>query len=118
MDHYVTTRSERQRRIWQELFYLDALPVRDPFPYEAIVADGRSAYFYTMDSARMTAMQLHRLAARVTARQPGASYVAVLDEIRLHGWPIDAMFCELVEPARKKKPAVTVQTAATAAARM
>lgn len=107
MDHYVTTRSERQRRIWQELFYLDALPVRDPFPHEEIGANGVSAYFYRLDPARMSAVQLHRLAAHVTARR-GGEYAAVLDEIRVHGWGIDATHCELVQPTVERPSAVFI----------
>lgn len=104
---FVTTTSDTQRALWRRLFQLEALPVRDPFPHEEMAANGRTAHFYTLDPARMTAVQLHRLAAYVTARR-GGSYAAVLDDIRLHGWNIDATHCELVQPTVERPSAAFV----------
>jgi len=106
---YVSTSSSRQRQLWQRLFQVDTLPVTTPWPHEAVSIDGRLHTFYTLDTHRMSAGQLHRLASHITARQPGqGGYVKVLDRLRMGGWQIDATYCELVETAELKRPSLSV----------
>jgi len=101
---YVTTSSDAQRAKWQRLFGVDALPVRSPWPHEAINADGVGVWYYRLDPSRMTAPQLHRLAAHVAARQQGVDYVAILDDIRLNGWNIDGTHCTIQQPTEQERP--------------
>jgi len=105
--HFISTRSQRQRELWLDLFGLETLPVISPYPHEAMDTSGRVLVFYTLDTSRMTPMQINRLASHVGGMW-GSGYVRALDRILLDGWNIDATYCELLETAELKRPSLSI----------
>jgi hypothetical protein len=107
-NHQITTSSAEQRQKWVDIFGSDVLPVKSPYPVEKHVQGRGMVFFYTLDPKRMRPMQLHRLAAHITARVWHTDYASTLARITENGYDIDATHCRLLETADQKRPSLSV----------
>lgn len=97
MNYIVTTNTDR-RRLWQQLFNTDRLPVKTARPRLMCLPHLGEVLAYDLDSRFLHNFALIRFADHV-ANVQGVS----VDDVNVDGWPILADNCK---PARDVKPPV------------
>ena len=99
---FICCNAPHRRRLWQQLFGTDRLPVRSEKPrWICDLAGERLVYDLDLDRLRPGAV--YRLAGYV-ARRKQRPYALVLSDIQATGFWVDATGCELVEGTVRIRP--------------